>query len=151
MKNKTKERKEEVQNEEEKKEVCEPTTATATTTVMMDQKWKREGREFIESLQAQENEKTLVDEVLITMENADTEEHFLAATKNVLQCPICMDDCLQPTFVLACGHHVCQNCMKRVMIVGNAQCPMCRATVPATFLQTEKTNSLYAALAKHYL
>ena len=102
-------------------------------------------------LQAQENEKTLVDEVLMTMEHADTEEHFLAATKNLLQCPICMDDCLRPTFVLACGHHVCQGCMKRVMVVGNAQCPMCRAAVPATFLATEKTNSLYAALAKHFL
>ena len=136
----------------EKREQGDPEGETTEEDSQVYDEWMSSAKSFMSEVkEAAPHEAKLVEQAAATLEGVRLEEQFLAALKDVLQCPICMDDMLRPTYVLPCGHHVCQVCMKRVMEENHAQCPMCRHQLPPTYLSTEATSALHASLSKHFL
>lgn len=55
-------------------------------------------------------------------------EELLANTKEVIECPICLDDIVPNNLsITSCGHKFCKNCRSKIEI-----CSICRKPIPQT-------------------
>ena len=56
-----------------------------------------------------------------------------------LDCSICYNIMVEPT-KLICGHHFCIQCAKMVLNQSTVVCPMCRTSLPKTYLGFESVD-----------
>ena len=59
-----------------------------------------------------------------------------------IECPICLNILVNPHLVSCCGHHFCEDCIKRVK-ASNGTCPMCKERRYQVVLNKDRLRIIY--------